>query len=259
MESTRAWLDGLYAQGRPIFTFEEVRRTRSVSGTAMRSTLARAQRAHLLFSPARGLYVIVPPEYRGDGVPPWRWYLERMMRHLGASYYVGLLSAAAQFGASPQSAQETQVIVDRQVHSRTAGRGRLVFVHSSRAAKAPTLEVTTPTGRIRFSTPEMTMLDLVAHPARAAGWGNVASLLPDLARQGTRRGWAAALRVEPATLQVQRLGYLLDRIGAPHTDVLADWLSQRRPTTTTLVPGGTRTGPADPRWRVIGDPSIQPD
>jgi predicted transcriptional regulator of viral defense system len=182
-----------------------------------------------------------------------------MLRYLGAPYYVGLLTAAAQHGASGQAAQEVQVIVDRQIRQKIAGRQRIEFILSTRASQAPVVEVTTPTGGLRVSTPEMTMLDLVAYPSRAAGWSNIASLLPELARLSSRRGWKEALRVEPRATEVQRLGHLLDRFSAPHTDALAAWLEGRPYETTKLVPGGGTGGPRDARWRVIVNATIEPD
>ncbi len=255
----RAWLDSMYGRGRMLFTFEEMRTARSSSASSTLSSLARAQRDHLVFSPVRGLYVIVPPEYRADGAPPWQWYLDAMLRHVHVRYYVGLLTAAAQYGVSPQAVQETQIVVERMVRDRVAGRQRLVFVTSPRARTAPSEEVTTPTGRVLVATREMTMLDLVTYPERAAGWGNVVSILPELAAGATRRGLRDALRVSPATRQVQRLGYLLDRAGAPHTDVLEDWLRGRRLVTSPLVPGGSARGPVDERWRIVADASVQAD
>ena len=259
MEPLRYWLDAQYGRGRLTFTLEDVRRERGASQEAAVSAVARAQRAHLITSPTRGLYVIVPAEYRADGAPPWQWYLDAMFRSLEAHYYVGLLTAAAQHGASAQGAQEVQIVTDRSIRDRRIGRQRLAFVHSKRAGTAPTEARKTPTGSMRISTPEMTMLDLVAYPKRAGGWGNIASLLPDLARPASRSGWREALGVQPATAQVQRLGHLLDRAQARHTDVLADWLAPRRMDLVPLAPGGSRGGAIDPRWHVIGDPAVQPD
>jgi predicted transcriptional regulator of viral defense system len=241
------------------FTLEDFRRERDSSDDAAFSALARAQRAHLVASPTRGLYVIVPAEFRAAGAPPWQWYLDSMFRTLQAPYYIGLLTAAAQHGASPQGAQEVQVVTDRHVRHRRIGRQRLVFVQSRRAGVAPVEARKTPTGAVRISTPEMTLLDLVAYPKRAGGWGNIASLLPDLSRVASGSGWREALRVQPPTAQVQRLGHLLSRAQARHTDVLADWLASRRIDLVPLVPGGSREGPVDARWRVIRDPAVQPD
>jgi predicted transcriptional regulator of viral defense system len=255
----RDWLDHMYAQGQVTFTLAEASRLRNASPNSTRLALSRAQRDSVLFSPMRGFYVIVPPEYRSDGAPPWRWFVAPMLGYLDAPYYVGLLTAAAQHGASPQAAQEAQVIVDRQIRQKIAGRQRVEFILRRRASQAPIVEVTTPTGRLRVSTPEMTMLDLVAYPSRAAGWGNIASLLPDLTALASRRGWKDALQVEPRATEVQRLGHLLDRFGAAHTDILEAWLAGRPFEPTPLVPGGAAVGRRDPRWRVIVNALVEPD
>ena len=259
MDSTRAWIDRQHSTGRLVFTFEQARIDLDATVAAAKSTLSRAQAQGLLYSPAQGLYVVVPAEYRTAGAPPWQWYLDPMMRHLKVEYYAGLLTAAAHHGANPQAAQEVQVVVARQQRDRPAGRGRLRFVQNPRAGGAPVVEATTPTGRVRISTPEVTMLDLVAHPRVAGGWGNIASVVVELGPLGSKRGWRAALGTDPAVPRVQRLGYLLDRVGAPHTDELAAWLMPRSARTVTLVPGGRREGVADPRWRVIPDPMVQAD
>lgn len=255
----RDWLDSMYAQGQVTFTLAEASRLRDANLNSTRLALSRAQRDSALFSPMRGFYVIVPPEYRGEGAPPWRWFVAPMLRYLDAPYYVALLTAAAQHGASPQAAQEVQVMVDRQIRQKIAGRQRIEFILRKRASQAQVLEVTTPTGRLRVSTPEMTMLDLVAYPSRAAGWSNIASILPDLASLASRRGWKDALRVEPRTTEVQRLGHLLDRFGAAHTDILAAWLAERPFEPTRLVPGGVAVGKRDARWQVIINAMVEPD
>lgn len=249
----------MLARGQVTFNLNEASQARAVSLDSIRSVLSRAQRDSLIFSPVRGFYVVVPPEYRDEGAPPWRWFLAPMLRYLGAPYYVGLLSAAAQHGASPQASQEVQVIVDRHVRPKIAGRQRIAFIQRKRAAEAPVVEVTTPTGTLRVSTPEMTMLDLVAYPSRAAGWGNIASILPDLATLTSRKGWTEALRVEPRTTEVQRLGHLLDRVGAARTDTLEAWLKKRPVEPTLLVPGGGATGDYDPHWHIVINAAVEAD
>lgn len=259
MDSTRAWIDRMHASGRLVFTAEQARVDLDMTLTAVWNALSRAQAQGLLFSPAQGLYVVVPAEYRTAGAPPWQWYLDPMMRHLKVGYYAGLLTAAAHHGASPQAAQEIQVVVERQVRPRRAGRSRMRFVQNPKAGDTPAVQAPTPTGRVRISTPEVTMLDLVAHPGVSGGWGNVASILADLGQMGSKRGWQQALDTGPAVLQVQRLGYLLDRAGAPLTDELSGWLASRPHRTITLVPRGRRDGVPDARWRVIPDPLVQAD
>ena len=58
----------------------------------------------------RGFYVIVPVQYRLKGVVPPPYYINELMAYLKRLYYVGLLSAAAVYGAVHQRPMETQVM-----------------------------------------------------------------------------------------------------------------------------------------------------
>jgi Predicted transcriptional regulator len=257
---TRPWLDDLAAHGRSIFSLAEAAAASRRTSQAAYLSLNRARKQGLVYSPASGLWVIVPPEYRSEGAPPWRLFLDPLLRRQGIPYYLGLLSAASQHGASGQSVQVVQVVADRPKAPIVVGRQRIVFVMRRNAAQAPVDEVVVPAGRLRVSTPSMTALDLVTYRRHAGGLGNVASVLRDLDRQLTAKGMREALRVEPATTDVQRLGYLLERIGlADAAKPLAAWLKDRPTTYIPLVPGARRTGDHDARWRVIVNAPIELD
>ena len=62
--------------------------------------MASLRKSAKLFSPARGLWVPVPSEYRTWGTPDPMLCIGGMMEHLGASYIVGWLMAAERHGAS---------------------------------------------------------------------------------------------------------------------------------------------------------------
>jgi len=50
----------------------------------------------------QGFYVIIPPEYSKQGIIPPYLYIDDLMKSLDKPYYVGLLSAAALYGAAHQ-------------------------------------------------------------------------------------------------------------------------------------------------------------
>src|SRR6266516_4543383 len=88
--------DHFLAAGRYIFTLAEAQKALGPEDSAAVYTgLSRLRRRHEVFSPAHGLYVAVPPEYRNRGVVPAEWFVDAMMSHLARPYYVGLLTAAA--------------------------------------------------------------------------------------------------------------------------------------------------------------------
>jgi hypothetical protein len=255
MSSVRDWALGLPAQGRYTFTTAEARAATGTSEPALAAALGRAEADHLIASPVRGFHVVLPLEDRRSGTPSWRLFLDPLLTHLGLPYYVGLLTAASIHGASGQAAQVVQVVTARP--RRPVGSGRLVieFVVRGTAAAAPVELRTTPSGRMRVGTPEVVALDLVRYPAKAAGWDNVATVLRDLAPSLHRSGMRAAMAMDPAASELQRLGHMLERADADTVlPVLEAELAGRRVGWVPLVPGepGDDDGAArDGRWHVI--------
>jgi hypothetical protein len=256
MSSLRDWALALPSQGRYTFTTADARAASGgASEAAVAAALGRAEADHLIASPVRGFHVVLPLEDRGTGSPSWRLFLDPLMRHLGVPYYVGLLTAASIHGASGQAAQVVQVITARPRRPVNSGRLAIEFIVRATAAAAPFELRTTPSGRMRVATPEVVALDLVRYPVKAAGWGNVATVLRDLAPMVRRTGMRAALAVEPATTELQRLGHLLERAGAVAVlPAVEAELAIRRLDWVPLVPGEPAddgTAERDHRWRVV--------
>jgi hypothetical protein len=81
-----------------------------LSDAVIASGLQRLRARRRVFSPTRGLYVVIAPEFRSWGGVPADWFIDDLMRHLGRRYYVALLSAAAYHGASHLSSREATVV-----------------------------------------------------------------------------------------------------------------------------------------------------
>src|ERR1700728_1118626 len=126
--------DLLIARGRYSTSVEEIRELTGLSYAAITSGMQRLRKQRRVFSPTRGLYVVVPPEYRSWGVIPPDWFIGDLMRHLGRRYYVALLSAASYHGAAHQAPQVFQVMADGRVLDRAIERVRLRFYVSEHAA-----------------------------------------------------------------------------------------------------------------------------
>jgi hypothetical protein len=129
-------------------------------------------------------------------------------------YCVGLLKAAELHGASHQAVMEFQVVTDKRLPSMRAGRSLLSFhFRKDMAAIAAGIDAhKTDTGTMRLSGVELTALDLLRYPGAAGGIDAIATVLTDLAPKinGDR---LAALGSACERSVVQRLGYLLDRLG----------------------------------------------
>src|SRR5882672_3400345 len=109
----RSFVSGLAAAGRYFFASHEAQSALEVSPAAAKLALNRLARQEIVASPARGSYVIVPPEYRSLGCLPAEQFVPALMQSLGLSYYAGLLSAAQFHGAAHHRPQEFQVFLGK--------------------------------------------------------------------------------------------------------------------------------------------------
>jgi predicted transcriptional regulator of viral defense system len=250
--------DLLISRGRYSASLEEIRELTGLSYAAVTSGLQRLRRQRRVFSPTRGLYVVVPPEYRSWGVVPADWFIDDLMGHLGRRYYVALLSAAVYHGAAHQAPQVFQAMADGRVLDRAIGRVRLCFYTSAHVVDTPTERVVVHTGSIPVSSREATVVDLVREPRASGGINNVATILAEIGElDGSALG---TLTARHGRALARRAGWLVERYGVCD-DLgplrLAARLDLGEP--DLLVPSGPRRGRSDPAWRVRMNVSVEPD
>ncbi len=109
--NARDYISRLAAGGHYHFSSSEAQTALGVSANAAKLALNRLAKQGLVASPARGFYVIVPPEYRSLGCLPADQFIPALMKRQDMSYYTGLLSAAQYHGAAHHRPQEYQVMV----------------------------------------------------------------------------------------------------------------------------------------------------
>lgn len=255
-------VDALLAHGRSAFSTEEAAELLDVPADHVRVRLNPLVHQGKVFSPARSLWVAIPPEYRTWKVTPGLQFLDAMMRHLDRSYYVGWLSAAELHGAAHQRPQVLQVAVDKHLANKDFGRVRLRFVERMHAAEIPRVQRVVPTGQVWVSTPEATALDLAAAPVLGAGVSNVATVLAELAEDGklaSEKFVAVAERYPLAA--VRRLGFLLETVDQHDLAASLFEVAQRRRRwrPDLLEPAGAAAGPLDARWRLVLNSVVEPD
>ncbi len=234
-----------------------------VSADALRQALHRQQRKGRIVKASRGSehWVIVPLQDASAGAPPLETWLDAYLsKTLGLPYYVGLLSAAEVYGASPQAVMVTQVMVPKARRPVQVGRHRLVFFERSRIPDMPTAWHETPYGRFKVSTPALAALELVARQQMAGGIARVMEVLQGLIPGITSDGLSAALGALGEIPTVQRVGVLLIRAKQPDlADLVAAWLENKRTRRIALSPGATDTGPSslDVRFKVLVPDALQ--
>jgi predicted transcriptional regulator of viral defense system len=245
------YVDRLALAGRYHFTTEEAAEALGLSEIAARAAIRRLKRRNTVAAPVRGFHVLVSPEHRAAGCPPAAEFLPELMAFVDAPYYVGLLSAAAYYGAADRL-DTVQVVTDKNRPPVSCGHVHVDFVARRAAAEVPTRSFPTNRGRVAVSTPEATAIDLAAYPQHAGDLDDVALVLAGLAPNidgETLAGLASSIAEMP---WVQRLGFLLDRAGAESvTGPLARTVAEAMPPATPLDPKLPWTGaPRDAKWRL---------
>ena len=233
--NAREYVSELAASGRYDFSSREARSALGVSAAAAKLALNRLAKQKLIASPARGSYVIVPPEYRSLGCLPADQFIPALMKRLSLLYYAGLLSAGQYHGAAHQRPQEFQVFLAKNRRPIQCGAVRVAFMARKRLTDVPVQSFNTPRGTVLVSSPEATALDLVGYTHHAGGFNQVATVLSELAERIDPEKLAGVAPTAPVAW-AQRLGYLLDHLGfAVKTPALKDYVRAHAKQSTVLL------------------------
>ena len=217
-----------------------------------------------MFSPVRGGYVPIPAEYRSWRAVPASHFIDPMMRYLDHEYYVGYLSAAEVHGAAHQRPQVFQVITDARLNDRRFDRVSIEFTTSAKTARRLFTVVNTPTGTMKVSVPEITVLDLVASPAQGGGLSNIATVLGELlSNELLDIPRLAALAKDYPAAVPQRAGWLLEHVagevGAEVDLTPLEHVARARLTPTPLAAAGRPAGPFNERWNILVNTDVESD
>ena len=209
------YIDELASKGRSSFTLADLCATTGLSHKAARDQIARLDNKAVRVSPRKDFFVIVRPEQRAMGAPPASWWLDAFFRQEGCPYYIGLLSAAAEFGSQHQAVQEVQVVTDRPMRELTIGRQRLKFFVKRDTVQTPTTTPENAFAPVAVSTPAATALDLLRYADRSGGTGRAVEAISGMARHFDRDDVTRSVNAEPETATLQRFGHLLLQLNKP--------------------------------------------
>lgn len=251
----------LAAQGKFWFTSAMAQRDLHLNPTATRAAMKRLQQHNLVVSPARGFYLVVPPEYQAYGCLPAKLFIHELMKFLEAPYYVGLLSAAEFYGASHQKPQVFQVVALQSRRDIQVGRISIEFIKRKDLSRWPKKAFSTDTGTILVSTPEATLVDLLCFAHHAIGIDNIATIIMELKDQIDPMRLREMTRLLPQAAWMQRLGFLFDFLGMEAlSNIMLESLSDRTVNWVRLTPSeGTKGYPHNQKWKIIMNTQVEPD
>lgn len=226
-------LDAAEREGRlNVHTADLAAAMPDVSPEALRQALHRQQARGRIVRVSRGSghWLIVPLQHAASAAPPLEAWLDHYLsKTLQTPYYVGLLSAAETYGASPYAVMVTQVMVPKSRRSMTVGRHELVFHTRANIQRMPTRWHEAAGGRFKVSAPELTALELVQRDVLVGGIARVQEVLHSLCEFCSVEGLQQALDAAQEVPAAQRLGALLSLQGrAELAQGIQHWLQGRK-------------------------------
>lgn len=251
----------LARQGRHCFLSKEIQEALSLSEESLKQLLIRLRKKKFIATPISGYHLILPAEYQNLGCLPAEQFIDSLMQHLNQPYYVALLSAGARYGAAHNQPQWFQVITLRKRRDIICGRVRIQFIGKKDIELSTFKTMNTSTGTYKISTPETTMIDLVRYSEQAAGMENVLNVIIELVEQIRKQEFEIVLKLFKEKTTLQRLGYLLDKIGCENLSRLTEkCISRMELKNIPLIAGyETENKPIDKKWRIIINEELEAD
>lgn len=207
------YLADLRSRGKYAFSLKDLREFFPQTDEAIKKALQRLSKKKEIALIRNEFYVIITPEYRSKGILPPSLFIAELMKFLGKNYYVGLLNAAAYYGAAHQQPQSFSVITMKpSLRSIIKENLTINFYIKKEWNSDDIIQKKVDTGYMNVSSPELTALDMVNYFDQAGGLNRVATVLEELCESiEADKMLDLAKRYAPITA-VQRLGFLLEEI-----------------------------------------------
>lgn len=185
----------------------------SRSPVALKNSLIRLSKKGKIVSVHQDYYIVVPPEYASRGILPPALFIDGLMKNLNRPYYVGLINAAAFYGAAHQSPQEFFVFTNFPAMRPAQKKGvRINYLSKTNIAENLLENKKTETGFLKVSSPELTAADIVQYQKRIGGLNRAAAVLEELSEAVRLEKINREFMDEIQTSVIQRLGYLFETI-----------------------------------------------
>jgi predicted transcriptional regulator of viral defense system len=225
------------------------------------NALRRLRLKKSVVSPAKGFYLILPPEYEILGCLPADMFIPDLMEYLNLPYYVGFLSAAQYYGAAHQKPQRFQVVTSKNRSPIHCGRVYIEFIANKDVAQMPIKKFNTSGGIINVATPEVTAADIISMPNHAAGINNVATILVDLSEQLDIKKIIDLTKQKSELFWLQRLGFLLEFLGVNQlANAISKILSDKKLHWARLVAKAKyKPLQRNKKWKIIVNTTVEPD
>ncbi len=259
MKSLNDYILTLLARGKFFFSKREAISVLGLDQSKFRYQAYRLSKKKAIKRLLGDFFMIISPEYYHLGSLPPNWIVGPLMQHLERKYYIGLLSAAAFYGATEQQPMSLQVVTNVPMKAIVLERSSIEFHVSKNCTLAAKTSMNVATGYVNVSTREQTIVDLVKFYKVAGYLSNATLVIKVLAQECDIDFFDQVIKNESNESALQRLGYVLEYMGLHKlAQVVENNLLQRKIEYVPLRPDyHVKEGQRSSRWKIIINDSLE--
>ncbi|MBF0105776.1 MAG: hypothetical protein HQM16_10675 [Deltaproteobacteria bacterium] len=251
-------LEAMLARAKSSFSLVEAQGQLGLPKNLVVKILSTLRKKNKILLLSKGLYAFFPPAEKKFGFNVAR-VLDPIMKHWQIPYYVGLLSAADYYGAAHYKPQILQVIIPKKICFRKAKVLGISFHVQKIFPKTGLIRVKTPDGYVFYPTPALLVLDLLAYEKVSGGIDTITLVIKEIMGHFKDKDLQKVALKYPVVAAVQKLGYILERVGAKSSLLieLQDVLKRRGASVIKLSSVLPKKGRFDPRWKIIKNTELE--
>lgn len=212
--TVREWVREGEIRGQIMFSFKTLSESfAAVSKQVLLNELQRLKKKGVIYSPYKSFYVVLPSQYvLRRSVPPF-YFMEELMRYLGKNYYFNTLTAAMIHGAAHQSPQKSFVTTTLpKLNTSASSQANIQWFYRKEIPHNLVREKAGETGSIKYSSAELTAVELVQYEHNLGGLSNIATVLAELIETTDFAFASEGTFAVCNDTAIQRLGYIVENI-----------------------------------------------
>ncbi len=245
------------------FSFEELLIETGRNEVSIRNELSRLTTKKEVINLRKGFYLIITPRYSSSQKLPVQLYCEKLFKYLNRKYYLGFYTAARFYGASHQQTQRDYIAIECPKHNDIQ-KGSIVlqFFTTSNWPKKNIVQKQSDAGLFNISSPALTAVDLIHHQSKLGGTNRILANIEELSEEISESDLTDLLSWYPHTSTLQRLGFILDEIGATEalSSILSSKILKKKVFPVLLMPKSNhKPGSANNRWKVDANIKLESD
>jgi predicted transcriptional regulator of viral defense system len=260
------FLDKLVDKGQYHFLFKELARELDIKESSLSVSLSRLAARGKVRMIRNGFGIIT--EHSAGAIHP-SYFINAMMAHLESRYYVGLLSAAAFWGASHQAAMVYYIVAEKVIKPINIGQIKIEFITKNNFDEITEIQkVSGVGGYYLVSTPELTAIDLIRFSKKSGHLNNIATVLEDLIEKiDFNKLKSICIKHSTPTTAIQRLGFILDNVlgHTKETNLFLNVLEKKRASRILLSSSKKEDFknysqyPFSEKWKIYQNTTVEPD